>query len=117
VFATNLAPQLIDRAFLRPGRIDAVLPFPKPDAGLRRQLIDRWHPDVLAGIDATRAVAETDGTSFAEVEELNNLKVLRYVEAGVWDWDWATAEFRAVREEAVVTRTRPVGFADNGTTT
>ena len=99
VFTTNLPFHKIDPAFRRPGRLDVVLQFPKPDAELRRKLIDRWHPDLLAGIDAGQAVAETDGMNFAEVDELKNLLVLRFTECGEWDWAWARRQFQAGRAD------------------
>ncbi|MBX9624566.1 MAG: ATP-binding protein, partial [Gemmataceae bacterium] len=110
VFTTNCGLELIDPAFKRPGRVDVVLQFRPPDAALRRELMGRWHADVRAGIDVDAAVDGTDGFSFAEVEELKNLLILRHLEAGGWDWDWAVAEFRRYRAE-LTTAPRPVGFA------
>ncbi|HVL11229.1 MAG TPA: ATP-binding protein [Gemmata sp.] len=109
VFTTNCPLTLIDAAFKRPGRIDLVLHFDLPDATLRRTLIDRWHADVRAGIDVEAAVGETEGFSFAEVEEVKNLLILRYVEAKAWDWDWAMRQFRENRQE-LAKKERPVGF-------
>lgn len=110
VFTTNCALSLIDPAFKRPGRIDVVMHFDPPDAPLRRELIGRWHPELRAGIDADVAVDRTAGFSFAEVEEVKNLLILRHLEAGAWDWEWAMAQFRENRAE-LATRTRNVGFA------
>lgn len=113
VFTTNLPPDRIDPAFLRPGRIDAVLHFPKPDEALRRELFARWHPDVRAGLDMDRALADTAGLSFAEVDELKNLLILRHLEAGEWDWGWAVEQYRRTRD-GVPARPR-IGFgAVNG---
>ena len=98
VFTTNLPADRIDPAFLRPGRIDATLHFPKPDEGLRRELVTRWHPAVRAGLDLRRVLADTDGFSFAEVDELKNLLILRHLEAGGWDWGWAVGEFCQTRQ-------------------
>jgi cell division protease FtsH len=110
VFTTNCSLDLIDRAFKRPGRIDVMLHFQPPDAGLRRELIGRWHADIRAGIDAERAVATTDGFSFAEVEELKNLLILRRLDAGAWDWDWALHQFGVNRSELNTRLRRQVGF-------
>jgi cell division protease FtsH len=111
VFTTNCSLDLIDPAFKRPGRIDLVLHFHAPDATLRRALIDRWHADIRQGIDVAAAVRQTDGFSFAEVEELKNLLILRYIDAGAWDWDWAMTQFRLNRQElADRTAARNVGF-------
>jgi hypothetical protein len=99
VFTTNCSLDLIDRAFKRPGRLDVVLHFKAPDAGLRRELVGRWHPDIRAHLDAETAVASTDGYSFAEIEELKNLLVMHYMESGQWDWGWALRQFDVNRNE------------------
>lgn len=110
VFTTNCGLDLIDPAFKRPGRIDLVLHFQPPNALLRRELIDRWHADVRAGIDVATAVEHTEGYSFAEVEELKNLLILRHVEAGGWDWGWAVEQFKLNRAELAAEANRHVGF-------
>ncbi|HVK17829.1 MAG TPA: ATP-binding protein [Fimbriiglobus sp.] len=111
VFTTNCPVDLIDPAFRRPGRIDLTLAFPKPDTDLRRELVARWHAEIRAAVDPARVVRETDGMSFAEVEELKNLLVLRFVDGGGWDWDWAMEQFRANRSGLASRRAdRPVGF-------
>lgn len=111
IFTTNLPIDRIDPAFKRPGRIDLVLPFPKPDATLRRILIDRWHADVRTGLgDLERIVADTDDFSFAEIEELKNLLVLRFLEVGDWDWAWARHQFATFRQDLATTRNKPIGF-------
>ena len=109
VFTTNLPINRIDPAFRRPGRLDVVLQFPKPDANLRRKLVTRWHAELLAGIDAELAVRDTEGMSFAEVDELKNLLVLRFTEAGEWDWAWAREQFRLGRGDFTAGPAR-VGF-------
>ena len=111
VFTTNCSLDLIDAAFKRPGRIDLVLHFNAPEANLRRELIERWHDDVKSEIDLDEVVAQTHGFSFAEVEELKNLLILRYIDANVWEWDWAMHQFRLNRQElASRAATRHVGF-------
>lgn len=112
VFTTNCSLDLIDPAFKRPGRIDLVLHFHAPDATLRRALIERWHSDLKAGINLQTVVAQTDGFSFAEVEELKNLLILRFIDANEWDWNWAMTQFRLNRQElANRSASRHVGFA------
>jgi len=111
VFTTNCSLGLIDRAFKRPGRIDLVLHFKMPDADLRRKLMERWHDDVRKSIDLDKAVETTDGYSFAEVEELKNLLVMRFMENGQWDWDWALRQFDINRSElSKPQQKRQVGF-------
>jgi hypothetical protein len=113
VFTTNCSLDLIDRAFKRPGRLDLVLHFKAPDADLRRRLIERWHPDIRAGINSDAAVASTEGFSFAEVEELKNLLVMRFMEASAWDWEWALRQFEINRNELSARPQRQVGFGAN----
>jgi SpoVK/Ycf46/Vps4 family AAA+-type ATPase len=115
VFTTNCALDLIDRAFKRPGRLDLVLHFKAPDAALRRQLIERWHGDIRLGIDVERAVASTDGYSFAEVEELKNLLVMHFMDSASWDWDWALKQFAINRSELSSRPQRHVGFGNHMT--
>jgi cell division protease FtsH len=116
VFTTNLPVDLIDPAFRRPGRIDAVLHLPKPDATLRRRLAERWHPEIRAAIDLDLVARETDGMSFAEVEELKNLLVLRYTETETWEWQWARDQFRLQRDDLTADPRPRVGFLPAGTT-
>jgi hypothetical protein len=112
VFTTNCPVDRIDPAFRRPGRIDLTLHFPKPDADLRRRLVDRWHPDLRAAVGAERVVDDTVGLTFAEIEELKNLLVLRFVDANEWDWGWAQEQFRDNRTGLTGKRAdRGVGFA------
>jgi cell division protease FtsH len=114
VFTTNCGLDLIDRAFKRPGRIDVVLHFKAPAAGLRRRLLERWHEDIRAALDLERAVETTDGYSFAEIEELKNLLIMRQLDAGVWDWDWALHQFDVNRQELNTRLRRQVGFGRAG---
>ncbi|HVK14402.1 MAG TPA: ATP-binding protein [Gemmataceae bacterium] len=106
VFTTNCALDLIDRAFKRPGRIDLVLHFQPPTAELRRELINRWHPDILASIDLGRAVTQTEGMSFAEVEELKNLLILHRMESGAWEWEAAMKQWEVNRHDLTPHRKR-----------
>jgi len=108
VFTTNCSLSRIDRAFRRPGRIDVVLPFDRPDAVMRQMLMDRWHPDIRAAIDFDEAIASTDGFSFAELDEVRNLLILGYLDQHRWDWCDALAQFRENRRE--LSRKRRVGF-------
>jgi cell division protease FtsH len=98
VFTTNCPVELIDPAFRRPGRIDLTLHFPKPDHALRTQLVNRWHADIRTAIGADRIAEDTAGLSFAEIEELKNLLVLRFIDASEWNWDWAREQFHANRD-------------------
>ncbi|MBY0233251.1 MAG: ATP-binding protein [Gemmataceae bacterium] len=110
VFTTNCSLDLIDKAFKRPGRLDLVLHFKTPDAALRRRLLERWHADIRAALDLDAAVASTEGFSFAEIEELKNLLVMRMMDAGNWDWPWALNQFRVNRAELTAQPKKHHGF-------
>jgi hypothetical protein len=114
VFTTNCPVDLIDPAFKRPGRIDLVLQFDPPDAELRRRLFDRWHPEILAGIDLDRAVADTAGRSYAEIEELKNLLIIIHLDSGRWDWQAALRQWEINRHDLSMERMRAIGFHCNG---
>jgi hypothetical protein len=106
---SNAALKELDPAIRRPGRIDVIVQFAKPDAKLRRRLIaERWHPDLRAGIEVESVVSQTEGLSFAEIEELKKLLVIRQVETGRWDWPWARVALRQ-RDRDHRAR-RPIGF-------
>ena len=111
VFTTNCSLDLIDSAFKRPGRIDLVLEFQAPDADLRSELISRWHKDILLAINLAKAVASTEGMSFAEIEELKNLLIIYFMDHDVWDWDGALKQLAVNRDELNIRHRRNVGFA------
>jgi cell division protease FtsH len=112
VFTTNCSLELIDRAFKRPGRIDLVLHFDAPTPELRRILVERWHPDILAALNMETVVSSTEGMSFAEVDEMRNLLIMRYMEKQEWDWDWALKQLEINRHDlGTLRRKRQVGFS------
>jgi len=109
LFTSNAKLDELDPAMCRPGRLDVVIRFPKPDARLRRCLIaTRWHEDLLAGVDVEAVVADTQGFSFAELEEAKKLLVIRYVDTRRWDWPWVRRAMLA-RHTAAEPK-RPIGF-------
>lgn len=111
LFTTNCALDLIDRAFKRPGRIDLVLHFDPPTAELRGELIQRWHPDILQALDVPKAVGQTDGMSFAEIEEIKNLLIMYYMDQNTWDWEQALKQWEINRHDLTPQRKRrSVGF-------
>ncbi len=110
VFTSNCAPELIDRAFKRPGRLDLVIHFKAPDDSLRRRLVERWHREIVAALDLPTVIASTVGYSFAEIEELKNLLILRFTDVGAWEWPWAMEQFQVNRTELNAHGRRHVGF-------
>jgi hypothetical protein len=100
IFTSNSRLVDLDPAFRRPGRIDLVLNFSRPDSELRRRLIGEcWHPDVVRHIKLDDAVRQTEGLSFAEMEEVKKLMVLNYLECGDWNWPRAWEAFESGCEE------------------
>lgn len=97
LFTSNAQLASLDSAFLRPGRIDLVMTFARPDAELRRRLLERWHAELLAGLDLERIVTETEGLSFAELEECKKLLVLHLIDHGRLDWSAAWSSFQQGR--------------------
>jgi cell division protease FtsH len=112
VFTTNCDIKLIDPAFRRPGRIDLTLHFAKPTADLRRRLVERWDAEIRTAIPVERMVEDSDGFSFAELDELRNLLIVDYLESNRWDWDRAKRAYRENRSElANGGKNRHVGFS------
>ena len=109
LFTSNAKLGELDPAMCRPGRLDVVIRFLKPDAALRRQVVStRWHPELAAGIDVDTVVADTQGFSFAEIEESKKLLAMRYVDTRRWEWPWvrqAMGDRHRADEPA-----RPIGF-------
>jgi SpoVK/Ycf46/Vps4 family AAA+-type ATPase len=110
LFTSNARWKELDPAFRRPGRIDLLLQFPRPDAELRRRFVsERWNLEIVAGINLDGVVEVTDGLSFAELEEIKKLLVLRYIDEGTWDWD---AAWNAFSDNHNAARSRgSIGFA------
>jgi cell division protease FtsH len=111
IFTTNARLSDLDPAFLRPGRIDQVVQFPRPDAVLRRRVIlEHWHADIRGAIDVDFMVAATEGLSFAELTELKKLLVLHFLDSKRWDWNWAWKVFQT--DARYMKPSKPViGFA------
>ena len=63
----------------------------------------------MSGVDAASLVAETEGFSFAELEEVRKLLVMHRAETGVWDWPAVRKLLRDPYRERVASR--PIGFA------
>jgi cell division protease FtsH len=111
IFTTNAQLSDLDPAFLRPGRIDQVVQFPRPDAELRRRMIlEHWHADIRQALDVEFIVTASDGLSFAELTEIKKLLVLHFLDEKKWDWDWAWKIFQT--DARYVKPSKPViGFA------
>lgn len=95
LFTSNARVGDLDPAFRRPGRIDLFVQFQRPDGELRRRFVaERWHSEINAAIDLDEVVRVTEGLSFAEMDEVKKLLVLRFLETNQWDWDAAWSAYR-----------------------
>ncbi|HEY2839105.1 MAG TPA: ATP-binding protein [Pirellulales bacterium] len=112
LFTSNARLRELDPAFRRPGRIDVIMEFRPPDAGLRRRFIEEcWQGEIATSLDVDRIIEATEGLSFADLEELRKLLALDYLETGDWDWDRAWQTFNAGRGPS---NTKPIGFGKPG---
>ena len=64
---------------------------------------------MLSTLNLDRIVCQTDGLSFAELEELRKLLVLRYLDTQVWDWRHAWSDFESGRGQI---QRRGIGFLE-----
>jgi ATP-dependent 26S proteasome regulatory subunit len=95
LFTSNARVSDLDPAFRRPGRIDLYIQFQRPDAELRRTfVVERWHAHITSALDLDQVVRETDGLSFAEMDEIKKLLVLRFLETKTWDWGAAWSAYQ-----------------------
>ncbi|MBD3675257.1 MAG: ATP-binding protein [Planctomycetaceae bacterium] len=100
LFTTNAGIDDLDPAFRRPGRIDHMIHFSAPNPDLRRDFMSKYWPREIAGqLPLDRAVEETGGLSFAELDEIKKQLVLNYLDSGHWDWDEALGMFRIRMED------------------
>ena len=113
LFTTNSRLAEMDPAFRRPGRIDCMLEFHRPDVALRQRFIETtWHADLLAALDVQQISQQTAGLSFAEMDELKKLLVLGYLDRQRWDWPRAWQTFSQGRADSQVKQ--PIGFGRGG---
>jgi cell division protease FtsH len=109
IFTTNEVIKDMDDAFKRPGRIDKVFSFEKPNMEMRRKLFGTWPSDMIETIDPVHFLESTEGFSFAECEAIRNIMVTNFiVEEQPWDFDAAVQEYHERTGESF-NRTR-VGF-------
>lgn len=100
LFTTNAGIDDLDPAFRRPGRIDHMIRFSPPNADLRREFIaNYWTREISRDLPIDQAVQETEGLSYAELDEIKKQLVLNFLDSGRWDWDEAFGLFRIRLEE------------------
>lgn len=109
LFTTNAGIDDLDPAFRRPGRIDHMIRFSPPNADLRREFMaNYWPREISRDLPIEQAVRETEGLSFAELDEIKKQLVMNFLDSGRWDWDEAFGMFRIRMEEEQPRR--PIGF-------
>lgn len=101
IFTTNEKVDSLDPAFTRPGRIDKTITLDKPDADMRRKLIEQvWPQEIQDNIDIQSCVLGSEGYSFAELEAIRTFLVTNKVLGdGTWDLENAFAEFNERQSE------------------
>ncbi len=105
IFSTNENTVNLDRAFRRPGRIDRVIAFGPPSAAIRDEYVQKiWPEDIRKAIDVPVLIRETNGNSFAEMEEIKSLLVQHYLDVKVWDLNHAIREFKSREKETLAVK-------------
>lgn len=96
IFATNEDIKDLDKAFIRPGRIDLFFKLDKPTQDLRKQLMNTWK-DVE--IDKNKAAEITKDFSFADLEFLRSILINNFLfKAAGWSLDGALEDFYKDRQ-------------------
>ena len=109
VFATNEIEGL-DKAAIRPNRIDLFIRMKKPDDKLRLEFINKKFPqEILEKIDIDTLITETDDVSFAELEEIRRLFCIDLIESREIKLEKILNVFKTHRKEFP---SRPFGFKD-----
>lgn len=109
LFTSNLDVEDIDPAALRPGRIDIVLRFEAPTADLRRRMIvERWPAEIVRALPIEEVVSDTDGMSFAELEEARKMVILHYLDKG--EVRWVNVHSKMTSQRQLVKQRRAIGF-------
>lgn len=87
IFTTNEPVDSLDKAFVRPGRIDKKITLDVPSDKLRKTLVEKyWPKEIINNININRLMSASEGFSFAELEAIRTLLVTNKV-LGSKDWD------------------------------
>lgn len=88
----------INRAFIRPGRLDTIVKIDSPGLEMRTKFINTWHPNLQ--IDREALAKSTDGFSFAELDYVKELAAKQFIDKGVIDMVLCMKEYRERKEES-----------------
>ena len=109
IFTTNETVESLDKAFIRPGRIDKRITLELPDDNLRRTLIDKyWPKEITDNICVDELIKRTNRFSFAELESIRTLLVTNKILGNKgWDLDYAFKKHNEQRND----RKSSLGFS------
>ncbi len=102
IFSTNEDVADMDPAFLRPGRIDRVYKFEKPNDVLRKRFIQDWKYDELEVPNLDDLVVKTNDFSFAELAELRNELLLGKLVYNNFDVEKTVSSMNSKKQERKV---------------
>jgi len=117
IFTTNEDISDIDKAFLRPGRIDRCFNFEPPSADLRRKLVEeRWPEEILSYLKKEdliqQLISKTDKFSFSELESIRTILVTnKLINQSDWSLDGAFEEYHRIKSGVTDLKCK-VGFED-----
>lgn len=112
IFTTNETIQDMDDAFKRPGRIDNIFSFDKPNREMRKKFLHTWPKEIQESINEDIFLNNTDNFSFAECESLKTIMVTNYLsDKKEWDFDKALQDYKERTGEHF--EKRRVGFSPN----
>ena len=99
VFTTNKVEGL-DKAVIRPNRIDLILRFESPNEKLKREFIVKKFPkEILDAIDIDDCIEKTEDYSFAELEEIRRLFCIDLMENKKTDLERVFSLYQLHRSE------------------
>lgn len=94
IFTTNERVDSLDKAFIRPGRIDKCITIEKPNEKLREKLIQSWPKEIVNNINVQDLIERSNNFSFAELESIRTFLVTNKVVGNSgWNLDKAFNEF------------------------
>lgn len=109
VVGTTNHPERLDASMLdRPSRFDRKYHFPLPSAALRARYVETWRQKLrdrvtISAAMTQRIVDDTDGFSFAYLQELFVSALLRITEGRNWDLDQSLSECLVTLREQMKT--------------
>lgn len=110
IFSTNETPNMIDHAFLRPGRIDEWFEFTLPTARQIELYFDGWPADLKKLIDIPKVIELCKNMSFAEIDAIKRDMVLDILHQRTVSFSKSFDSFHLRRKNGVKTTNSSPGF-------